>query len=393
MIAPTAPVTPQAGDAMPPLPPEPFKLAPVGTGFDVAQSMRWVTKTYGLSVARQLRDMAVLALSSCRLSPDEYIRYALFRPSLSMADKKSFVSGLSGSRLNRRLTVPGWGVPALTSHKVLTAFLLQGAGIPTTPNLALYCPDAPLPGLRHLQDAAELTRYLAEEAPLPCFGKPLDGTFAIGGAAFVGRKAGRLVLSDGNELPPEEFTAAVLRNFPRGYLFQPLLRMHPALQVLCGPAVGSLRITTLMSPRGPEALYAVFKIPGKGAMIDGPSNEKPNGMASVDLATGAFIRAQFNSATNLEVMTEALMAPVPLAEAAIPEMPKAVALACETHRLFPTHGILGIDVLITEDGPLIGEVNTNPVHTLYQRAADKGLLHPAFKARFDETEALMRRRG
>jgi len=54
---------------------------------------------------------------------------------------------------------------------------------------------------------------------------------------------------------------------------------------------------------------------------------------------------------------------------------------------------LGIDVLITEDGPLIGEVNTNPVHTLYQRAADKGLLHPAFKARFDETEALMRRRG
>lgn len=376
---------------MPPSPPEPFKLAPVGSGFDVAKSMRWVRKTYGLGTARQLREMAMLTLSSSRLSPDEYIRYALFRPALPMAEKKTFLSVLSAARLNRRLSAPGRRMAALMAHKVLAGLYLKGAGLPTTPILALFATGAPVPGVRHLDDAAALARYLAEEAPLPCFGKPLDGSFAIGGAGFVGREDGRLILSDGNRMTPEEFAAAVIRNFPRGYLFQPLLRMHPALQPVCGPAAGSLRIATLMSPRGPEPLYACFKLPGKSAMTDGPSDEKPNATASVDLATGRFIRVQHNSRTNLEAISEALVDPVPLAGMGIPDMARAVELACAAHRLYPGHGTLGIDVIVTGDGPLIGEVNSNPMPTLYQRSADRGILNPEFRARFAETEALMAR--
>lgn len=394
MIAPTDPtVTPTAGDTMPPAPPEPFKLAPVGSGFDVAKSMRWVRQTYGLGTARQLREMATLTLSSCRLSPDEYIRYALFRPSLPMAEKKTFLSVLSAARINRRLSLPGRRFASLMAHKALAGLYLRGAGLPTTPMLALFAPGAPVPGIRHLDDAGALARYLAEEAPLPCFGKPIDGSLAIGGVAFVGRDAGRLLLSDGNSMTAEDFAAAVIRNFPRGYLFQPLLRMHPALQPVCGQAAGSLRITTLMTPRGPEPLYACFKLPGKAAMTDGPSEEKPNGMAAVDLRSGQFLRAQFNTRTNLETMTEALVAPVPLAGIAIPDMARAVELACEAQRLYPTHGTLGIDVIVTEDGPLIGEVNSNPMPVLYQRSADRGILNPEFHARFAETEALMKSRA
>ena len=377
---------------MPPSQPEPFKLAPVGTGFDVPQSMRWITRTYGLSMTRQLREMAVLSVSSSRLSPDEYIRYALFRPDMPMAEKKSFLSVLSAARMNRRLSSPRLRFPALMAHKALAGLYLKGAGIPTTPVLALFAPGAPVPGIRHLDDAAALARYLADEAPVPCFGKPVDGSYAIGGAAFVGREAGRLLLSDGNAMTPEDFAAAVVRNFPRGYLFQPLLRMHPDLQPICGPAAGSLRVATLMSPRGPEPLYACFKLPGHGAMTDGPSNEKPNAMAAVDLASGRFLRTQFNSHTNLQDITEAPVAPVPLAEMAIPDIARALDLACQAHLLYPAQGTLGVDVIVTEDGPLIGEVNSNPMPTLYQRSADRGILNPEFRARFDETAALMQAR-
>ena len=371
---------------------EPFKLAPVGGTFNVAATMPWITKTYGIGKLRQLREMAVLALSSSKISPDEYVRYALFRPDMPMAEKRSFLSPTAGALLNRRLIAPGRGLQMLTSDKVLTGLLLRGAGIATTPMLALYAPGAPRPGLRHLADAAELARYLAEEAPLPCFGKPLDGTFAIGGAAIVAREGGNLVLSDGQSLPATEFAAAVARHFPRGYLFQPLLRMHPALVPLCGAAAGSLRIVTLLGPQGPAPLYATFKLPGKGGMTDGPAIDKPNGMAEIDLKTGRFERAQFNNVTNLETLTEALATPVPLATAVIPQMAEAVALACETHRLLPSHGILGLDVIVTEDGPLIGEVNSSPVHVLYQRPADRGVLNPEFAARFAETEALIKAR-
>lgn len=369
---------------------EPFKMAPVGAKFDVARIMPWIRRHYGLSTARQLREMAVLALSSSKLTPEEYVRHALFRPSLSMAEKRSFLSGIAGRRLNSGLIARGQGMQTVTSNKALAGLLLAGAGIPTTPQLALYAPGGRMPGIRHLADAGALARYLAEEAPLPCFGKPLDGTYAIGGAAIFGREAGRLILSDGLALTADAFAAAVARNFPRGYLVQPMLRMHPALQPICGAAVGSLRVVTLLGPQGPAGLYACFKIPAKDGMTDGPSVSKPNGMAQIDLVSGRFVRAQFNNVTNLAAMTEALVAPVPLADARVPDMAAAVDLACEAHRLFPGHGILGVDVIVTPDGPLIGEVNANPIHTLYQRPADRGILNPEFRARFDETRALIR---
>ena len=77
-----------------------------------------------------------------------------------------------------------------------------------------------------------------------------------------------------------------------------------------------------------------------------------------------------------------------LAGAVLPDLPRALELALEVQQLLPSHGVLGIDIALTDEGPMLNEVNGNPHHSLYQRASARGLLNPDFRPLIDEALAV-----
>jgi hypothetical protein len=372
--------------------PQPFKLVQVGAKFPPQQTMAWVARTYGVSRGRQFREMARLALPPHLLSADDYLRHALFRPALDWAQKAAFVSGYSGSNLNYRLSPRKTWMQVVLGYKHRTLWMLKGAGLPVPEVRAAYSPDGPLPGALPLADAAAIAGWLRVPGNLPCFGKPFAGTFSIGGVKIEALEDGLLRLGDGNRLTPEDFAAAVVRHFAGGYLFQPVLRMHPVLQPFCDVSISSLRVVTLWEADGPRALYTAAKLPGPGNMTDGPMPGQANTMVAVDMQGGQYLRAQYNAYMNDRTTDIAPANGLPLAGLTLPDFRAAVDLACTAHRMFPPHGILGTDVILTPEGPLINEINPNPTHTLYQRSFDRGLLNPDFRPRFDEAARLVRER-
>jgi hypothetical protein len=54
--------------------------------------------------------------------------------------------------------------------------------------------------------------------------------------------------------------------------------------------------------------------------------------------------------------------------------------------------LLGWDIALAERGPVISEINANPLHMSYQRAFRRGMLHPEHVARLDAARALMQAR-
>lgn len=372
--------------------PQPFKLVQVGAKFPPKTTMAWVARTYGVSLGRQFREMARLALPPHLMSADDYLRHGLFRPGLDWAQKAAFVSGYSGANLNYRLSPRKTWMQVVIGYKHRTLWMLRGAGLPVPEVLAAYSPDGPLPGARALADAADIAAWLRSPGTLPCFGKPFAGTFSIGGAKIEALEDGLLRMGDGKRFSPEDFAAAVVQHFRGGYLFQPVLPMHPVLVPYCDVSIASLRVVTLWETGGPKPLYAAIKLPGPGNMTDGPMPGQANTMVALDLQTGRYLRAQYNAHMNDRPTEVSPARGLPLAGLALPDFPAALELACTAHRMFPPHGILGIDVVLTPDGPLINEINPNPTHSLFQRSFDRGLLNPEFRPRFDEAARLVRER-
>lgn len=371
-----------------------FKTRSLRKAFDLAAALGLVARRYGKSPWRQAAEILPLMVGKHRLTLEDYYAYGLFRPGFTPEQRRSYVSLRFGKQLNQFLSPAGLrNTVGLFTDKVLTALLLRGAGVPALSVLAVLSARPTYPGIPHLADTAALERWLRHEAPYPVFGKPVDSSLGIGGASLLGCEDGHLRLGSGAVLPVDEFARQVAARFPGGYMLQPLVTQHPAVAAIAGTAVSMLRVTTLRQAAGPRALYAAIRLPPAGAMVDTYTGTTPDGIALVDLESGRVVRGQSMWAMNSEPQEVSLATGLPLAGHALPDVPAAARLCEQVHAMVPGHGVLGFDVALTPAGPFVNEINANPHHPVYQRAADRGLMNPDFAPRIAdalaETERLL----
>ncbi len=349
---------------------------------DLAREMGVAQRTHGIGPFRQLRQIAGLALGRARMTPLEYYAYALFRPGLTSADRRAYVFAGAQRALNLRLSPSHLrGLHGLMSDKLLCALVLDQAGFPTPPTLALFSTGTAAPALRCFSTPQALADWLLREAPLPVFGKPLDGSLGIGAASILAAEGDDLILGDGRRVSAAALMEEIARDYGSGWQVQPLLRLHPEVAEIAGIAVAMLRVVTLREADGPRALYAYLRLPAKGAMIDTNQPQGPSGHVVVELDTGALGRAQSKWETNAKALAISTATGVSLAGRRLPFVAEARVLCEAAHHLFPQHGILGFDVALTAEGPVIGEINSLPHHTSWQQAADRGLMNPDFAPR------------
>lgn len=371
-----------------------LKTKPQELKLDLARSLAWAAATHGKGRYRQLREMAALVLGRQKLQPIDYFAYGMFRNTMSADERHRYVSEKSGERLNVRLAPRGQLTQhSLLENKVLAGFALQQAGFPVLETRALYSARFRARTVPHLGTAGDIAEYLGRDGVLPCFGKPVNGSVGVGAASFVAlsKDGETLTLGDGREVSLAALADEIVATHGTGYLFQPLIQQHPAVEALNGPATGMLRVVTVRTGNGAQLLYVVQKMPDKGVMADTPIGSAGNGHALVDPATGAILRAQDARRFCSTPLERSLATDVRLEGSQLPLIPESVELALSAHALFPGHGILGFDIALTRSGPLINEINGSPFHRVYQRAADRGLLNADFLPLLQAAEAETRR--
>jgi hypothetical protein len=349
---------------------------------DFAALLQRAAEQSGRSVWQIALEVLRYRVQRHRIYSNDYFKFGLFRTDLSAAEKAAFVSEGEMTRINRALAAPtDMSLAGLLESKIMTGLVLRAAGLPTSETIAVVMRRPVRLPCQVLTNAEAVERFLREEAPYPIFGKPDLSRQGIGAASLIALEKDDIVLGNGSRVPVRTLAAEIVRDYPDGYLLQGLLQPHTALAALIGPVIGTLRVVSLMQADGPEALFLMQKLPGPGAMVDSGVSGV-NGAAFVDPRTGRILRAQLLSRPITEPLTHSHVTGAPLVGAELPDVAAAVTLALEAHRLFPRQGVLGFDMMLTNAGPLINEINLNPGSSLAQSARGAGLMDDGMKDRY-----------
>jgi hypothetical protein len=179
----------------------------------------------------------------------------------------------------------------------------------------------------------------------------------------------------GEQLDSGELLARLVRRSRRqAVIVQPRLSPHPALAGLTAGAFPTVRIVTCLDERGvPEVMVAVFRMSiGANRTVD---NMHAGGIAAgVDIATGRLGRASdlgmdaslgwFSAHPDTGAIIEGRV---------LPSWEEAKRLAIKAHRAFADRTVVGWDIAILDDGPILIEGNGNPDLDIIQRFMRVGL--------------------
>ena len=151
-------------------------------------------------------------------------------------------------------------------------------------------------------------------------------------------------------------------------LLQRRLRPHPGLAAITSGALPTLRILTCLDERGePEIIAAMLRTSfGRHATVD---NMHAGGIgALVDHQSGMLSRSSdLGSNARLGWFSVHPDTGAPIEGRVIPCWSSAKALAVSAHRVFNDRALVGWDVAILADGPILVEGNSNPCLDIMQR--------------------------
>jgi len=350
----------------------------------VASAIVEVAKAHGISPIKQFSEIASLFFGAPKLGSNEYYAAGLFRTDLTKAQKKQFVGVKSNLMLNQQLSPSNIAsISDFLDNKVLYTSLLEHLGLSTTTLQAVVSNSHGFGELTTLRSTEAIEAFLLNEAKFPVFGKPIEGTKSIGTALFASldRKTQIITLGNGDTTTVSELAREIFEDFADGFVFQNAVTQHKDVNAVIGSAIGTVRFVTLMQDGAPQVLYAVWKIPAPDAMSDN-FWQKGSLIAEVEVSTGQIKQARRGTGMEAEQIETHPVSDVKLAEFTLPHWDSALTLVQKCHGLTPENGILGWDIAIAPDGPLVIECNTSPFHTLYQVATGRGILNDDFSPKF-----------
>jgi hypothetical protein len=337
-----------------------------------------IARRYGVSPITQMREWAVLRMARGKLDSHEYYTTGAFRPDQTMEQKKEYVGHTSSFRVNEACSpLKLTEIRAFVRDKLPYSELLRQYGIPVTETQAVMHTGRFFGRIPTLRTPEDVKAFLRNDARYPLFAKPVEGRESVGSARIdaIGADGRDLHLGNGKVVDLDVFVREIVQDYPEGYIFQTAIHQHEALSAITGPIIGTMRYITIWDGDWPRLLYAVWKIPAPGAMSD---NYWQSGslVGKLERETGKLLGVRRGMAHQIEDLTEHPVSGASFDGFVFPHWQEIERVACDAHAIFPEFGLVGWDMAVGPDGPIIVEANDNPFHNLYQITHDRGVRHP-----------------
>jgi len=321
--------------------------AAVGLGFRawIPWRARAVQRRFGLDTTWRAR---AVAIARARFADPNDI--ALFR--ITEADElDSYIRRFEDAGLNKLINPLGWTANCVLADKEAFYRRCRAAGLAHPEVVAVVGGNG--------------VALVAPPGAASLLIKPARGEGGRG-VAF---------LDDALAADPIGFLARLRQHYGarRGvWIVQHRLRSHPALGELALSALSTARVTTILNEAGePEVVNAVLRLASDpAAQVD---NMKAGGLlAPIDLATGRLgLGCKGYGGGDYAVHP---VSGAPVAGFVLPDWEEAKALAVQAHRsTFADYALIGWDIGLTDQGPMLVEGNAKPGVLMPQRAGRQGL--------------------
>lgn len=314
----------------------------------------------GRSIARQLSDQLRLYFEAGVLAPWYYM--------FSLHDEPS--AGRARSFLQRFETKP-----------FLFRVLKKRKGSPLN-DKALFAEHCRANGIRCVETLMEIDGA-APAGQLPdidLFIKPRRSRGGRGAERWDRIEPFVYSGPDGQRVSGDELLEQLLRRSRRTPLIvQPRMNPHPEAARLTAGALPTARIVTCLNESGePEVMISVFRMSiGQNRTVD---NMHAGGIAAApDIPTGRLGRASdLGTDSRLGWFTVHPDTGQQIEGTSVPCWEDAKTLAIEAHRAFSDRVVVGWDVAIVDDGPILVEGNGNPDMDIIQRFTPIGVRNHRF---------------
>lgn len=279
---------------------------------------------------------------------------ALFRIEAESA-MRNYLRRYEDAALNKLINPRGWTNECALADKRRFAERCASAGLPHARTVAVQ-----------VQGAFQL---FEDPAGRELVAKPADGEGGSG-VCMLG------AMSDAEALRSHPALRAAYRGT---IVIQPRIHVHSALRDVALQALPTVRIVTMRNEQGiPEVVSATFRCPtDPQARVD---NMKAGGLiAAVSLDSGRLgiaCRGYGGGDHTHHPVTGAA-----IRDRVLPDWQAACALVVQAHAApFSDYVLIGWDVALTQEGPLLIEGNGKPGVLMPQRAARAGLAQGRYGA-------------
>lgn len=347
---------------------------PERTKIQPLDGARYCEAQLDLNAGDVLLDAQSLGKQPGKISANDYFYYRLFDPELPEDERSRFV----GSRLEQPLHKLTFDKEAwnLASDKCLFEATLLKVGLPIAETVCLFQGKAKGPSgpWETVSNSKALTAWLLESAEYPLYGKPRFGIRSGGVLALTNVNPATGVATTGYE--DEHTLDAVVDQLGRyrrkGYLFQKRLHPHHLVAEVVGDVIATVRLVVLVGDSRPVVHRAAWKLPVAGSVAD--NFWRGNILAGLDRDTGEIVRAIRGTGLEMETITNHPDSNKPLIGMTVPDWQKLIDLAFEASAHVPGIDMQAWDIAVTDQGPVLMEVNIGGDYNLPQLAHNKGML-------------------
>lgn len=334
-----------------------------------------VVKELGLKPTTINYEYLKLSRSFGQLSFDEYVLYRLYdRNDLSFEEKSDFISDKLHWGIVEKTCDMAWQI--VTEDKFLSYHFLTSLGFPTPETVAIIDDTARQYGkLPKLRTEEDLTAFLNANDVFPLFAKPNLGIGSFGCFRINGIDKSNILL----EQDVARSASAVLADLVKGrpFLLQKLVLNHSEIAAF-SPYLATVRMTNFLQDENVFTPFCVLKLPSSTNIAD--NYWRPgNILANIDPTSGIVERAVRGKGTDLEVIDIHPDSQLPLLGMQLPFWDQLKSLNGAVASCFSPIRFQSLDIAITNNGPVVIEINTGGAFDLPQLASGRGLLTPDVK--------------
>lgn len=323
----------------------------------------------GKSVGKIARDFWRLAKGNGKISLQEYVTWQLYDDRFSTEDKDRFISNRLHWPITYECCDKTWD--AATEDKFLADTILRTGGVPVPETVAVIDKSLRYYGnTENLSNADKLRSVLTQSGTLPLFGKALRGICSFGAFHIVAADQTHIYLKHQDRVTYDAFLNTLIGDTP--YLLQRIVNNHPSIDDMCS-ATATVRMVSMVRRDDVFFPLAVIKIPGGENIADAfwrPGNiccnvDPTNGeILNITTSDGPdLIRNDCHPETGRKLIGEFL-----------PDWEKLLEISTLAARLFAPVRYQSLDVALTENGPVVIEINTGGGFDLPQNASGVGML-------------------
>ena len=313
-----------------------------------------------LPVYRQLFEIAVLQATR-GIGYDMYHYAGMWDKSASWDYKCSFLSYKNYARKVYQLNARKFH--GLSQYKPYEKEFFKQFSIPTAAYIGTLDEQAGCTADGHpLKSSGDMSLCLEKlDGKKICF-KLVEGSNGEGFKAYqVHNRQGQpsvVHLSTGKEYSVSELFELLVTETANGWLLEEYIEQHPVLKAFNPTSLNTIRMFVYQQENGDVIALKSFLRTGKpGALID----KTENGGASVfiDQCTGVLLNG-FNWSPEMRPLKQHPATGVQFEGVQIPFWKEAEEMAVLTLKAFVNTRFTGVDIAISEEGPLMVEMNVHP---------------------------------